>query len=72
MLAHAYCFSLREPERRRRMVERYLDLTTRVPVFEIRVESGLERPRDSRRNRASAQLNGAIGSAAFQDTLVGG
>jgi hypothetical protein len=24
-------------------VERYLDLTTRVPVFAIRVESGLER-----------------------------
>jgi hypothetical protein len=43
VLAHAYCFSLREPERRRRMVERYLDLTTRVPVFEIRVKSGLER-----------------------------
>jgi hypothetical protein len=43
VLAHAYCFSLREPERRRRMVERYLDLTTRVPVFEIRVENGLER-----------------------------
>jgi len=43
VLAHAYCFSLREPERRRRMVERYLDLTARVPVFEIRVESGLER-----------------------------
>jgi hypothetical protein len=43
VLAHAYCFSLREPERRRRMVERYLDLTTRVPVFAIRVESGLER-----------------------------
>jgi hypothetical protein len=43
VLAHAYCFSLREPERRRRMVERYLDLTTRVPVFLIRVESGLER-----------------------------
>jgi hypothetical protein len=43
VLAHAYCFSLREPERRRRMVERYLDLTERVPVFAIRIESGLER-----------------------------
>jgi len=43
VLAHAYCFSLRVPERRRRMVERYLDLTTQVPVFAIRVESGLER-----------------------------
>jgi hypothetical protein len=43
VLAHAYSFSLREPQRRRRMVERYLDLTERVPVFAIRVESGLQR-----------------------------
>lgn len=43
VLAHAYCFNLREPQRRRRMVERYLYLTERVPVFAIRVESGLER-----------------------------
>jgi hypothetical protein len=43
VLEHAYCFSLREAERRRRMVERYLDLTGRVPVYAIRVESGLER-----------------------------
>jgi hypothetical protein len=42
LLAHAYCFSLREAERRRRMVQRYLDLTERVPVFVLRVESGLE------------------------------
>ena len=43
LLAHAYCFSLQEVEFRRRMVEHYLDLAARVPVFAIRIESGLER-----------------------------
>ncbi len=43
LLPHAYCFSLENLERKRRMMEHYLDLTARVPVFEIRFESGLEK-----------------------------
>jgi len=43
VLAQAYCFSLREPARKQRMVKRYLDLIARVPVFEIRFQPGLER-----------------------------
>ena len=43
VLAHAYCFSLQDLERKRRMMEHYLDLIGRVPVFEIRFEPGLEK-----------------------------
>ncbi len=43
LLAHAYCFSIRDGELKRRMVGHYLDLVSRVPVFEVRFESGLER-----------------------------
>jgi hypothetical protein len=41
-LGHAYCFSLQNMERKRHMMQRYLELTTRVTVFEIRFQSGLK------------------------------
>jgi hypothetical protein len=43
LLSHAYCFSLHDIERKRRMMERYLDLTARIPIFEIRFSPGLEK-----------------------------
>ena len=42
VLTHAYCFSLRNAEQKRRMVAQYLELVARLPVFEIHFESGLE------------------------------
>jgi hypothetical protein len=42
-LAHAYCFSVEDPARKRRTVERYLALVARVPAWEIRFRPGLER-----------------------------
>ena len=45
MLTHAYCFSLRDPERKRRMIDHYLDLVNRVPVFSVRYRSGLDQLR---------------------------
>jgi hypothetical protein len=36
LLPHAYCFSMRDVERKRLMMERYLSLGVRVPVFQIR------------------------------------
>lgn len=43
MLAHACWFSLKNAERKRRMVEHYLAVAARLPVFEIRFPTGLER-----------------------------
>jgi hypothetical protein len=42
VLAHAYCFSLQDIEHKRRMMQHYLELITRVPVFEVRFQAGLE------------------------------
>jgi hypothetical protein len=42
VLAHAYCFSSADRERNHRMVERYLDLVSAVPVFRARLAAGLE------------------------------
>jgi hypothetical protein len=42
LLSHAYCYSLQHAAFKRRMVEHYLDLVARVPVFEIRFRPGLE------------------------------
>ena len=42
VLPHAYCFSLHDLDRKRRMMEQYLDLTARVPVFEVRFQAGLD------------------------------
>jgi hypothetical protein len=43
LLGNAYCFSLDDPGRKRRMMERYLDVARLVPVFEIRFAPGLDR-----------------------------
>jgi hypothetical protein len=43
VLAHAYCFSLRDFNRKRRMMKQYMDLVTQARVFEIRFRAGFER-----------------------------
>jgi len=43
LLAHAYCFSLRDPDRKCSMIRHLVNLATGVPVFEVRIQSGLER-----------------------------
>lgn len=42
LLAHSYSFSLRDPARKREMLSRYMELMTRVPVFDIRFRPELE------------------------------
>jgi predicted ATPase len=42
VIAHAYCFSVKDAARRRRTVENYLTIATRVPVYELRFRPGLE------------------------------
>jgi hypothetical protein len=42
LLTHAYCFSLKDPERKERMVQHYLALSAKVPVFKLRFRSGFE------------------------------
>ena len=41
LLSHAYCFSLRNADRKRRMLTHYARMATEVPVFEVQIESGL-------------------------------
>jgi hypothetical protein len=43
LLTHAYCFSLQQAIFKRRMMEHYLELMAKVPVFAIRFRPGLER-----------------------------
>ena len=42
LLTHAYCFSLKDPERKERMVHQYLELSAKVPVFKLRFRIGFE------------------------------
>ena len=42
VLAHAYCYSLDDVERNRRMIAHYLELSDRVPVFSVIFRAGLE------------------------------
>lgn len=42
VLPYAVCFGLGEVERRRSMMATYLELSARVPIFEIRFRPGLE------------------------------
>jgi hypothetical protein len=42
VLPHAYCFSLADEARKARMTSSYLELVDRVPVFLVRIRSGLE------------------------------
>jgi hypothetical protein len=43
LLAHACAFNLADLDRKRRMVAQYLAVAAQVPVFEVRVEAGLDR-----------------------------
>jgi hypothetical protein len=36
LLYHAHCFSFSDDDRRRRMLERYLEFSAYVPVFRVR------------------------------------
>ena len=42
VLAHAYCYSLDDVERNRRMIANYLELCARVPIFRVSFRTGLE------------------------------
>ena len=42
-LAHAYCFSAKDPVQKRRTIGNYLTMTGRVPAYAIRFRPGLER-----------------------------
>ncbi|MCD6014685.1 MAG: Hpr(Ser) kinase/phosphatase [Solirubrobacterales bacterium] len=59
VLAHAYCFSLEPPERHVLMVERYLELVARVPVFEVCLWPGLHNL-----DRVVDEIEGAVQAAA--------
>ena len=41
-LAHAYCFSVKDPTLRRRTIRNYLTITAQVPAYEIRFRPGPE------------------------------
>jgi hypothetical protein len=41
VLAHAYCYSLEDPERNRLMIDHYLELSAHVRVFSVRFRAGL-------------------------------
>jgi hypothetical protein len=43
VLQHAYCFDLEGRPRRRETAERYLELSARVPVWEVRFPAGFDR-----------------------------
>jgi hypothetical protein len=43
LLPHAYCFSLADPERKRLMMQRYIDLAARVSVYAVSLASGLDK-----------------------------
>jgi hypothetical protein len=42
VLPHAYCFSLRDPARKQRMMKQYLRVVHEVPIFRLRFQTGLE------------------------------
>jgi hypothetical protein len=41
VLTHACCFTFEDAERKRQMMDHYLDLVARIPIFEIRFQTGL-------------------------------
>jgi len=43
VMTHAYYFELRDAQRKARMVQHYLDLIARVPVFEVRFQPGFDK-----------------------------
>jgi hypothetical protein len=42
VLPHAYCFTLRDQERKRGMMHHYMELVARIPVFDVCFRTGLE------------------------------
>jgi hypothetical protein len=42
LLTHAYCFTLELDARKREMMSTYLDVVSRVPVFDVSFPTGLE------------------------------
>jgi hypothetical protein len=42
ILAHAYCFNLKEVGRKRKMVENYCQLAANIPIFTVQFATGLE------------------------------
>lgn len=42
LLQHAHCFEPDNPVQRRRLLQNYLDISTRVPVFDVSFGSGLQ------------------------------
>jgi hypothetical protein len=43
VLEHAHCFNLTDPARKKAMLQHYLDMVERIPVFEVRFRPGLDR-----------------------------
>lgn len=43
VLEHAHAFNLTDPARKKTMLQHYLDLVERIPVFEVRFRPGLDR-----------------------------
>jgi hypothetical protein len=72
LLTHAYCFSLRNTERKRSMMQHYLDLTARVPAYEVCFPAGLERlPKilDSIEQAVSSLPTRPVGNSDFSRSL---
>jgi hypothetical protein len=46
LLPHAYCFTMDDPDRKRLMMCRYIELAQRVPTFAVTIASGLEKLSD--------------------------
>lgn len=42
VLPHAYCFTLRDPDRKALMIKQYMSLVASVPVLRVRFRTGLE------------------------------
>ncbi|HEY6230069.1 MAG TPA: hypothetical protein VIW64_02285 [Pyrinomonadaceae bacterium] len=43
VLSHAWSFALQDSERKRRMINNYLELVARVPIFDIAFQPGLDK-----------------------------
>ncbi len=43
LLPHAYCFGLKDKERKRRMLRQYLQAAMHVPIFALHFSAGIER-----------------------------
>lgn len=43
VLDHALCFTLHDTNRKRQMMQHYLDVVSQIPIFEVRFQEGLEK-----------------------------